>query len=160
MLAMDIEKAGSAILDSDEVQLLADLGFMAGNLGHGKEAFAIFDAMTVLRPGQVFVELGHALARMGTGHYQEAATQLAKKSLVAHPHSEDVRIFLGWSLMLAKRPDEARAALAPLLELPANTPSRRLAREFVNGSASPGTSLAALAASISSALGKQEEREG
>lgn len=154
MQTLHLADCPSTLIDSEEIRLLAELGFMGGNLGHSLEATSIFQSMETLRPGAVFIELGHAMARMGKGDYRGAAERLANSSIVKHPDDEDLRILLAWALFLDKRTDEARVTLAPLVDSPAESPQKRLAIGFYNGLIGQTTSLASLAALVSSALRK------
>jgi tetratricopeptide (TPR) repeat protein len=100
---------------SEEVKLLAQIGFLAATSGYVVPAIRLFEGLRVLRPGQAFPFIGLALARMTVGAFQDAVRVLREEGLRAVPESEEIQVYLGLALALAKQPQDAQRLLNTLL---------------------------------------------
>ncbi len=109
-------QAEASPITSEEVKLLAQIGFLAATSGYVVPAIRLFEGLRVLRPGQAFPFIGLALARMTVGAFQDAARVLREEGLRAVPENEEIQIYLGLALALAKQPQDAQRLLNTLLE--------------------------------------------
>lgn len=145
-------QANTSLLSRQDIRLLVELGFMAANLGHAREADAIFEAMQLLLPASAVPHLGVCLARMGEGKHAQAVQHLRKTALRTHAHDEDVQLFLAWALTLDNRREEADAVLRTLASGSANSPARQVALGLVPSAGKEALSLVSLVASTSRSL--------
>ncbi len=121
------------VLSSDEVRLLAEIGFMACRGREPDSAIAIFEGLRELRSGHSFVFLGRAMARMSGGRSEEAVRILRDEGLQALPDDEELQVFLAIALKEVGRERECRRVLE-LLVARSGTPSapRRLAAALLS----------------------------
>lgn len=87
--------------------LLNEVGLVAAGHGKGKKAEHIFDALAVLKPASEVPYIGHAIAAMNAGKWEDAARLLEDKALKKAPDSESAQCFLG--LALKQKGDAARS---------------------------------------------------
>lgn len=109
-------------LKSEDVRLLADLGFIALSAGLEREAEAIFAGLKAARPGQEVGPLGLAMVQMARSDLDKAVATLR-----ALPPTDAALTYLG--LALARRGDsgEARSILKGVIETAPDTPFAALA---------------------------------
>jgi hypothetical protein len=123
----------TCVLSAADMQLIAQIGFMACNARHGAAAYQIFEGLRELRPERTFPLIGLAMANLSTGKPEEAVRLLRDQALPAHPEDEELIVFLGLSLRAAKRMTESATVLNKLLASPGtDTPLRRLAHTLVS----------------------------
>jgi predicted Zn-dependent protease len=128
------------VLAADEIRLLAEIGFMACGAGHARAARNLFEGLRVLRPRHAFPYIGLALARLGAGAYDEAVRILRDEGLAANPGNDEIQVFLGLALNMAKRPSESARVLEEVLKKAVDeSPEVILARRLLgqHGGASP-----------------------
>jgi hypothetical protein len=89
-------------LETSDVRLLVDIGFMALSAGLDAEAEAIFDGVKAARPEQEAGPLGLAMVQMARNDLDGAVSTLR-----ALPPSDAVLTYMG--LALARRGDDMQA---------------------------------------------------
>jgi hypothetical protein len=140
----------ACVLSAADMQLIAQIGFMACNARHGAAAYEIFEGMRELRPERTFPLIGLAMSHMSTGKPEEAVRLLRDQALPAHPEDEELIVFLGLALRAAQRITESAKLLNKLLSSPGtDTPMRRLAHTLVS---TPQIELPALVGGATSAV--------
>ena len=88
-------------LASEEIRLLAELGFAAINAGYVVPALGIFHNLRVLRPEHAFSYIGIALSHMAIGSFDEALTCLSDADLVVTVERDDLQLYLGLASSLS-----------------------------------------------------------
>jgi hypothetical protein len=88
-------------LASDEIRLLAELGFAAINAGYIVPALGIFHNLRVLRPEHAFPYIGIALSHMANGSFDEALTCLSDADLVVTVERDDLQLYRGLASTLS-----------------------------------------------------------
>ncbi|MDB5839907.1 MAG: hypothetical protein JWQ23_1859 [Herminiimonas sp.] len=125
-------KVSSEVLAADDIRLLAEIGFMACGAGHAKAAKSLFEGLRVLRPDHAFPYIGLALARLGAGANDEAVRILRDEGLAANPENNEIKVFLGLALNMARRPSEsARVLQEVLVHTGDDSPELNLARRLL-----------------------------
>lgn len=99
------------VLDTDEVRLLTEVGFLAAGCGDLARADAIFGALRLLRPDRAFPYIGLATARMNAGRAADAVTVLEAAHITDTAGAQIVRTWYGLALQQAGRNDESRRVL-------------------------------------------------
>ena len=82
-------------LASEEIRLLAELGFAAINAGYVVPALGIFHNLRVLRPDHAFSYIGIALSHMAIGSFDEALNCLSDADLVVTVERDDLQLYRG-----------------------------------------------------------------
>ena len=102
----------NALLQTEEIKLLTEIGFVAAGRGDVKHATIIFAALQRLRPQRAFAYVGQALALMNALRHDEAAVLLdrAAEHVLASEQAE-LNVFRGLALQLAGRSSESVRAL-------------------------------------------------
>jgi Flp pilus assembly protein TadD len=98
-------------IDTDRVQLLMEIGYLAGGHGYPAESETIFEGIRAMRPQSELPVIGLAVAKMNAGHHQEAARILWEEALAINPESDLARSFLGLVLKLSGLQSESRTIL-------------------------------------------------
>ncbi len=88
-------------LASEEIRLLAELGFAAVNAGYVVPAMGIFHNLRVLRPEHAFSYIGIALSHMAIGSFDEALTCLSDAALVVTVERDDLQLYRGLASILS-----------------------------------------------------------
>ena len=102
----------SLSLDSNEIRLLTEIGFLAAGRGDVARAERIFGALQLLRPQRAFAPIGLAMAYMNAGRHDEAAGVLARAAeQVEAAEQAELDVFRGLALQLAGRSSESVRAL-------------------------------------------------
>lgn len=101
-------------LASEEIRLLAELGFAAINAGYVVPALGIFHNLRVLRPEHAFSYIGIALSHMAIGSFDKALTCLSDADLVVTVERDDLQLYRGLASSLS---GNVAAADRILLEL-------------------------------------------
>lgn len=81
-------------LTSEEIRLLAELGFMAGLSGQVVPALKIFQALSSLRSESAFPYLGMAVAWLSVGAFQTAVELLEDSLLHVQSEKEELLLYL------------------------------------------------------------------
>jgi hypothetical protein len=103
-------------LASEEISLIAELGFMAATAGFVVPAIRIFQGLLVLRVEHSFPFIGLAVARLYVGAFNDAVRVLREATDVVLHGREEIQLYLGLALHLANQPTEAVRVLSALLE--------------------------------------------
>ncbi len=93
--------------EKQDMQLLAQIGFLAANRGNLRLALRIFEALAVLRPERAFPFVGIITAFMNKGRAGEAVERLQTVRLPAGPESDMLDAFKGLALQLAGKTGES-----------------------------------------------------
>jgi hypothetical protein len=88
-------------LASEEIRLLAELGFAAINAGYIVPALGIFHNLRALRPEHAFSYIGIALSHMAIGSFDEALTCLSDADLVVTVERDDLQLYRGLASTLS-----------------------------------------------------------
>lgn len=128
------------LLDSADIRLLTEVGFLAAGRGDVVRAEAIFGALARVRAERSFAYVGLALCYLNAGRADDGARLLERHAdfVVAEDRAE-MHAFRALVLQLAGRHSESRRALAA-------AGGHALARHMAGDAAGPaaGTSLSSL----------------
>lgn len=103
-------------LTSEEISLIAELGFMAATAGYVVPAIRIFQGLLVLRADHAFPYIGLAVARLYIGAFNDAVRVLREDANDVQHGRDEIELYLGLALHLAGQPNEAENLLYALLE--------------------------------------------
>lgn len=103
-------------LISEEISLIAELGFMAATAGFVVPAIRIFQGLLVLRPNHAFSFVGLAVARLYVGAFADAIRVLREAIGIACYNRDEIELYLGFALHLADQSAEGARVLSALLE--------------------------------------------
>lgn len=121
---------GTAILQSDEVRLLTEVGFVAAGIGALAHAESIFGALKLIRPHRAFPFVGQAVALLNRGQAEAAVTLLES----ARGENQDEQAMLdawrGFALAQAGRAAQSEALLDAVAQGEGDGPM--LARRLLN----------------------------
>jgi hypothetical protein len=95
-------------IDSRSLQLLLEVGLLAGGYGWMKEAEVIFEGLRAVRPENESPLIGLAIAKMNNNQAEESIRILETEALNTNPESDLARAFLGLALKLAGRVEQSR----------------------------------------------------
>jgi hypothetical protein len=112
------------ILTSQDLRLMADIGFMAASGGFKAQATAIFAAIHIMRPQHEAGLLGGAIVHILSGDYR-AATRMLEKA----PVTPATRAFLGIALIHEGNAVKGRRLLQTVVETAPDTPFAQLAQD-------------------------------
>lgn len=125
----------AAVLASDEVQLLTEIGFVAAAAGDLARAERIFGALARLRPGRAFPQVGRAVAHMNAGRASDAVMLLEKTDASDAEERATLDAWRGFALQLAGRATESRRLLTTVAA--GNGDAARLARSLLGVEQAP-----------------------
>lgn len=141
-------------LQSDDVRLLTELGFVAAAAGLQAQSSTMFTALLRLRPERAFPYIGLATGHLNEGQAEQAEAILLRGSQVLGQQGPDpvdaqavadwledralLAAFQGLALQLSGRSAQARQALQHCLDIQAHGPGARMARVML-GQAAPDT---------------------
>lgn len=97
-------------ITSDDIRLLAAIGFMAAKSGCVAPAVRIFESLVKLRPGAVFPFVGLSIAYMAVGMNPDAIHVLTERA--ANTCTEDDTLYLWQSLAFHQSCNRSLAATA------------------------------------------------
>ncbi len=112
------------VLNSEQLKLLADIGFIAISHGLPNHAGAIFDVISEMRPEQEAGFLGHGMIKILEGKAAEAP-----KYLEAAPKSDGVLTFLGIAYIQSGNVQKGQELLQDIVQTAHDTPFALIARE-------------------------------
>lgn len=100
------------VLDSDEIKLLTEVGFLSASRGDVSRSERIFGALIQVRPQRAFAYIGLAVAYMNARRNDDAVLLLERaRNLVTHVELGELNAILGLALQLAARRAESVRAL-------------------------------------------------
>ncbi len=99
------------LLDSDDLRLLADIGFIAASHGHMAHAKAIFGAIDAMRPDSEAAAIGLAMVDLSAANPEAALVRLNRA-----PVTPAVRAFRGLAYLRSGDHASASAILESVLE--------------------------------------------
>ena len=103
------------MLSNEQITRLLDIAGAGCHKGMVLEARAIYDAVLTLREGFAPARIGKAVSHLVVDEFAEAEEQL-RAVLNANPADADATAYLGMTLWLAGRRDEAADVFRPLAE--------------------------------------------
>jgi hypothetical protein len=103
-------------VDSKSLQLLMELGFLAGGYGYMHEAEVIFEGLKAIRPENESPLIGLAFARMNNNQMEDSIRILETEALRVNPNSDLARAFLGFALKLTGRVEQSHVLLKQVVE--------------------------------------------
>ena len=115
------------IVTSDDLRLLADIGFMASSRGRGEQADTIFAAIRALRPEEEAGFVGGAIVGILAGD-PDAAIRALKDA----PTTVATQTFRGIALVLSGRTSEGRETLKGVVQAAPDTSFARLAQNAMS----------------------------
>jgi len=118
-------------ISSRSLQMLMELGILAGGYGYGKEADAIFRGIEAVRPESEYPLVGRAIVRMNDNRPEEAARILEEGALPLNPENDLTRGYLGLALMLDKRHDRCRDLMEEVVRNDRDETAVRMARDIL-----------------------------
>lgn len=113
-------------LETEDVRMLVDIGFIALSRGVDGHAAAIFEGVKAARPTEEAGHLGAALVHLYKGELDAAVAALRKL-----PPSDAAQTFLGLALSRQGDTSEARRILGGVIDTAPDTPFARLAEEVI-----------------------------
>ncbi|NKI94064.1 tetratricopeptide repeat protein [Rhizobacter sp. SG703] len=133
-------ESSSGVLAKDDMRLLADIGFLAAMAADPARADAIFSGLRVLAPTSACPYVGIAMTRIAMRRADEAVRLLRDEALAKVPDDDhDIRLFLGMSLLVAGKHDEARRVLERVVaDAPQGANARITAQEVLQSAAMQG----------------------
>ena len=100
------------LLESSDIRLLTEVGFLAAARADVKRAEAIFGALALLRPDRSFSYIGLAMAYLNTHRPEEAVAVLAQGAKVVRAQDQgELQAVRALALQLAGRTAESLRAL-------------------------------------------------
>jgi len=102
-------------IDADTVQLLAELGLIAGDYGMTEQAEAIAAALGELRPESEQPSIIHAYSRIWAKDVAGAESILRDQALKKNPGSVEAKAVLGLALHIAGKSAERDRVLDEVL---------------------------------------------
>lgn len=117
--------------EHSDIQLLAQVGFIAAGRADVPRALRIFEALALQQPERVFAYVGLTTALLNAGRAIEAVQRLHAVKLPDGPESDTLEVFRGLALQLAGHSSESTYVL------------RQVVRRARTSSGSQGALLAA-----------------
>ena len=115
-------------IDAGSLQLLMEVGFLAGGYGYLGEAEIIFDGLKAVRPQNESPLIGLAFAKMNNNQMDEAIRILEEEALKVNPQSDLARSFLGLALKLSGRVEQCLPILREVVERNSDEAAVKVAR--------------------------------
>lgn len=103
-------------LESQDIQLLTQIGFMAAGRGAVEQSQRIFNALALLRPQHAFAHIGMACAWMNAGKASQAAQHLSRVHLPAGDEADMIDAFHALALQLAGHAHQSTQLLEQLVQ--------------------------------------------
>lgn len=101
-----------SLLETEHVQLLTQIGFIAASRADVKRAEIIFGALSRVRPLRAFPHVGMSMALLNAGRAGDAVAYLQKQAqMPAGEEADLVNAFLGLALQQDARASEATRTL-------------------------------------------------
>ncbi len=123
----------SKVLNTAEVQMLTEIGLMACGAGNVKEAEAIFEGLSTVRPHQSSWLIGLAMSRLEAGAAQEAVAIMRNASDTPFFRNPECTVFFAMCLIAAGRRSEAEHLLKEQLSaFNIDCPERSLALSLLD----------------------------
>jgi predicted Zn-dependent protease len=104
------DSAPSMLITSDDVRLLAAIGFLSAKSGCVAPAIRIFESLIKLRPGAVFPFIGLSIAYMAVGMSPESLYVLTERATTTR--TEDDTLYLWRSLAFHQSGNRTQASTA------------------------------------------------
>ena len=105
-----------SLLESTDIQLLTQLGFMAAGRADTAHSQRIFDALALLRPQHAFAHIGMACAWMNAGKASQAVQHLSRVRLPAGDEADMIDAFHALALQLAGHAHQSTKLLEQLVQ--------------------------------------------
>lgn len=116
-------------VQSEMVQLLMDIGYVATGRGFQSQANDIFNGIIAARPNSELPLIGLAVNNLNFGNFIEAAKILSERALVINPYNGTAKCFLA----MAVRSLGGKAEAQQLLEEVANNNTDTVSQELAKG---------------------------
>lgn len=138
------------VLDSDEIRMLTEIGFLATGNGYVDHALRIFNALRLVRPQRAFPVIGLAITLMNARKTEQAVQLLESVSLSCPSEQLQRNVWLGFALQQSDHQNAGRQLLQSVLtqtdsaEINTDTQHVALAQALLDQNATsmatPGTS--------------------
>ncbi len=103
-------------VNTDDAQLLTEVGYAAAVYGLAEPAQPIFEALIDVLPNNAAGAIGFSIAHIMCGRFNDAVEVLEKHGLNAEISSEEARAVHLLAVYLSGRKDEARVLSEELLQ--------------------------------------------
>lgn len=103
-------------INSELLKKLSQVGYMACLKGYRKEGQVIMDGVRAVRPDQVPVLMGVAIARVTAGRYEEAIKIIQSDILTQEPDHLTAKCFLGVALFESGEEEQSRSFFTEIME--------------------------------------------
>ena len=120
-------------IDTDILQKMMEVGYVAAGSGQWMEAAAIFDGVQAARPGSEYPDIGMAIVLLNAARTDDAIKTL-QDSLEEHPESDLAKSFLGLALRQAELTTESDRLLNEVIEADRDPKAVSLAISLLNPS--------------------------
>lgn len=118
-------------IDARRVQLLMQIGFLAGEYGLSHEAETIFEGIRAVRPESEFPMIGLAFAKMVSNQLDESIRILRDEALKLNPDSDLAMSFLGLALSLSGHASECSRVVTEVVNRNGNEAAVKMARTIL-----------------------------
>ncbi len=118
-------------IETKTLQYMAELGFLAADVGRAGEAERIFQGLSAVRPDGEAVLLGLAYVRLTGGFVREALNILQGRAQALYPDNEVIKSFIGLALFWDGQPGEGRAVLEQVAASGSDPAAVAMARQLL-----------------------------
>lgn len=115
------------MLTQEDVKRLLDIAFAGINHGQIAQARTVCAGILATRPGHIPTRIALAVSHTAVGEYDKAE-EILRDILSKNADDADAMAYLGLTLQLADKKDEAREVLE---KVPAGTSAANLAKELL-----------------------------
>lgn len=115
-------------VQSEMVQLLMDIGYVATGRGFQSQANDIFNGIIAARPNSELPLIGLAVNKLNFGNFVEAAKILSERALVINPDNGTAKCFLAMAVRSLGGNAEAQQLLEEVVNNDTDTVSQELAK--------------------------------
>ncbi|CAM2005070.1 tetratricopeptide repeat protein [Acanthopleuribacter pedis] len=120
-------------IPQQSVQDLMEVGYLAGGYGYFKDAIAIFEGLSAVRPDSEYPHIGLAMTHLGMKQTEDAVRILRDNALPKNPENPLTKAFLGLALMQAGLNGESESVLNQVIDDNQNETAVELARNLLAG---------------------------
>jgi Flp pilus assembly protein TadD len=125
------KEGGEMEVDTKLVQLLMEIGHIAGGHGYFDEARIIFEGIKAVRPESEYPLIGQAITQLNMGNYAEAARILGEEALGKNPENDLAASLLGLVLKISGLTSESERLLNHIVELDRDQTAVNMAKSIL-----------------------------
>ncbi|MBF0103127.1 MAG: hypothetical protein HQK77_19685 [Desulfobacterales bacterium] len=120
-------------ITSELLQLLMEIGYLAGGYGLLNDSETIFEAIKSVRPESEYPLIGLAVTKMNANNNEDAIAILKNQALKVNPQSDLARSFLGLALKHAGYGSESQSVLQEVLNSGKDAVAVKMAQAILDG---------------------------